>query len=59
MQLTYADVCLTYAEIMELRAPDTGHAEGVVIESRKDKGLGDVAAVIVRTQCTPVFVLLH
>ena len=50
---------LTYAEIMELRAPATGHAEGVVIESRKDKGLGDVAAVIVCTQRTPVFVLLY
>ena len=35
------------AEMMELRAPKDGAAEGVVIESRKDKGLGDVASVIV------------
>jgi len=36
------------AEMMELRAPADGAAEGVVIESRKDKGLGDVASVIVQ-----------
>jgi len=36
------------AEMMELRAPPEGPAEGVVIESRKDKGLGDVASVIVQ-----------
>ena len=36
------------AEMMELRAPEDGAAEGVVIESRKDKRLGDVASVIVQ-----------
>jgi translation initiation factor IF-2 len=35
------------AEMMELRAPDSGPAEGVVVESRKDKGLGPVASVVV------------
>jgi translation initiation factor IF-2 len=36
------------AEVMELKAPDEGAAQGVVIESRLDKGRGPVATVLVQ-----------
>ena len=35
------------AEMMELRAPAEGPAEGVIVEARKDRALGPVASVIV------------
>ncbi|MCH9682582.1 MAG: translation initiation factor IF-2 [Deltaproteobacteria bacterium] len=37
------------AEVMELRAPDVGRAQGVVLEARIDKGRGTVATVLVQT----------
>ena len=36
------------AELLELQATDEGHAAGVVIESRLDKGRGPVATVLVQ-----------
>ncbi|WP_435276753.1 translation initiation factor IF-2 [Psychrobium sp. nBUS_13] len=39
---------LMQAELLELRATDEGHAAGVVIESRLDKGRGPVATVLVQ-----------
>lgn len=40
---------LLQAEILELRAPITSHAKGVVIESRLDKGKGAVATVLIQS----------
>ncbi|MDG6773088.1 translation initiation factor IF-2 [Thiomicrorhabdus sp. ZW0627] len=37
------------SEMLELEAPTEGHAKGVVIESRLDKGRGPVATVLVQT----------
>lgn len=39
---------LTLAEMLELRAPNTGNAEGWVLESQVKKGVGSVASVLVR-----------
>lgn len=38
---------LLQAEILELKAPNTGMAHGVVLESRLDKGRGPVATILV------------
>lgn len=38
---------LLQAEILELKAPNTGTAHGVVLESRLDKGRGPVATILV------------
>ncbi|MBT8420534.1 MAG: translation initiation factor IF-2 [Gammaproteobacteria bacterium] len=40
---------LLQAELLELVAPETGLASGVVIESRLDKGRGPVATVLVQS----------
>jgi translation initiation factor IF-2 len=42
------DTISLQAEMMELRAVDTGPAKGVVIESRLDKGRGTVITVLVQ-----------
>jgi translation initiation factor IF-2 len=42
------DALLVQAEVLELKAVPTGSAEGVVIESRLDKGRGPVASVLVQ-----------
>jgi len=39
---------LMQSELLELKATDQGHAAGVVIESRLDKGRGPVATVLVK-----------
>jgi translation initiation factor IF-2 len=39
---------LLQAEVLELRAPDTGPARGVIIESRLDRGRGPVATMLVQ-----------
>ena len=36
------------AELLDLRAPDDGRAQGVVIEARVDKGRGSVATLLVQ-----------
>ena len=38
---------LLQAEVLELKAPNTGMAHGVVLESRLDKGRGPVATILV------------
>ena len=43
------EAILLSAEILELDAPVEGHAKGVVIESRLDKGRGPVATVLVQS----------
>ncbi|WP_101675505.1 translation initiation factor IF-2 [Alloalcanivorax mobilis] len=43
------DSVLVQAELMELKAPATGPASGVVIESRIEKGRGTVASVLVQS----------
>ena len=43
------DAISLQAEILELDAPVEGHAKGVVIESRLDKGRGPVATVLVQS----------
>lgn len=40
---------LLQAEVMELKAVDSGFAKGVVIESRLDKGRGPVATILVQS----------
>ena len=40
---------LLQAEMLELKAPAEGHARGIVIESRLDKGRGPVASVLVQS----------
>jgi len=42
---------LLQSEVLELKAPDSGPARGVVIESRLDKGRGPVASVLVQSGC--------
>ncbi len=43
------DAILLQSEMLELAAPIEGHATGVVIESRLDKGRGAVATVLVQS----------
>ena len=43
------DAISLQAEVMELTAPDTGRAKGVVIESRLDKGRGTVVTILVQS----------
>ena len=43
------DAVLLQAELLELTAPATGPASGVVIESRIEKGRGTVASVLVQS----------
>lgn len=43
------DAILLQAEVLELSAPESGSARGVVIESRLDKGRGPVATVLVQS----------
>ncbi|QCU90273.1 translation initiation factor IF-2 [Thiomicrorhabdus sediminis] len=43
------DAISLQAEILELEAPVEGHAKGVVVESRLDKGRGAVATVLVQS----------
>ena len=45
------DSVLLQAEILELTAPDEGHASGVVVEARLDKGRGAVATILVQKGC--------
>jgi translation initiation factor IF-2 len=40
---------LLQSEVLELTAPDSGAARGVVVESRLDKGRGPVASVLVQS----------
>jgi translation initiation factor IF-2 len=42
------DAILLQAEVLELKAPRTGPAAGVVVEARLDKGRGPVATVLVQ-----------
>ncbi len=42
------DSLLVQAEVLELRAPQEGPGQGIVIESRLDKGRGPVATVLVQ-----------
>lgn len=42
------DAILLQAEVLELKAVPTGPAEGVVIESRLDKGRGPIASILVQ-----------
>ncbi len=42
------DAVLLQAEVLELKAPRTGPAAGVVVEARLDKGRGPVATVLVQ-----------
>lgn len=43
------DAILLQSEMLELEAPIDGHAKGIVIESRLDKGRGAVATVLIQT----------
>jgi len=43
------DAISLQSEMLELEAPTEGHAKGVVIESRLDKGRGTVATVLVQS----------
>ena len=42
------DAVLLQAEVLELKAPHTGPASGIVVEARLDKGRGPVATVLVQ-----------
>lgn len=42
------DSILVQAEVLELKAPVEGPAQGIVIESRLDKGRGPVASILVQ-----------
>ena len=42
------DAVLLQAEILELTAPDQGHASGLVVEARLDKGRGAVATILIQ-----------
>ncbi|NRA59729.1 MAG: translation initiation factor IF-2 [Psychrobium sp.] len=42
------EAILMQSELLELKATDQGHAAGVVIESRLDKGRGPVATVLIQ-----------
>ena len=43
------EAVLLQAELLELKAPDSGPAGGVVIESRVEKGRGTVASVLIQS----------
>ena len=43
------EAVLLQSEVLELKANEDGHAKGVVIESRLDKGRGPVATVLVQS----------
>ena len=43
------DAILLQAEMLDLKAPQVGQAEGVVIEARMDKGRGSVATILMKT----------
>ncbi|MCC5880861.1 MAG: translation initiation factor IF-2, partial [Idiomarina sp.] len=43
------EAILLQAELLDLKADDTGMAQGVVIESRLDKGRGPVASILVQS----------
>ncbi|GMQ77127.1 MAG: hypothetical protein BMS9Abin01_2441 [Gammaproteobacteria bacterium] len=43
------EAILLQSEVLELKAPDSGPARGVVIESRLDKGRGPIASVLVHS----------
>lgn len=43
------DAILLQSEVLELKAHTDGHAKGVVIESRLDKGRGPVATILVQS----------
>ena len=43
------DAILLQAEILEFKAPVTGYAQGIVVESSLDKGRGPVATVLVQS----------
>lgn len=43
------DAILLQAEVLELKAPSTGPAKGIVIEARLDKGKGPVATMLVQS----------
>jgi translation initiation factor IF-2 len=45
------DSILLQAEVLELKAPATGPASGLVVEARLDKGRGPVATVLVQRGC--------
>lgn len=45
---TLLDSLLVQAEILELKAPQTGPGQGIVIESSLDKGRGPIATVLVQ-----------
>lgn len=42
------EAILLQAEVLELKAPKTGTAQGIVIESRLDKGRGPVATLLIQ-----------
>ena len=42
------EAILLQAEVLELKAPATGPAQGIVIESRLDKGRGPVATLLIQ-----------
>ena len=46
---TLLESILLQAEILELKAPDTGTAVGAVIESRLDRGRGPIATILVQS----------
>ncbi len=43
------EAILLQAEMLDLKAPQIGPAEGVVIEARMDKGRGSVATILMKT----------
>ena len=43
------EAILLQAEMLDLKAPQVGQAEGVVIEARMDKGRGSVATILMKT----------
>jgi translation initiation factor IF-2 len=45
------DAILLQAEVLELKASSTGPAQGVIVESRLDKGRGPVSTVLVQQGC--------
>ncbi len=45
---TLLEAVLLQAEMLDLKAPVAGHASGLVLESRLDKGRGPVASVLVQ-----------
>jgi len=48
---TLLEAVLLQAEILELKAPNTGAARGRVVEARLDRGRGPVATLLVQTGC--------